>query len=98
MAACTIFFDRCVSVADPRTASSRSKSTRSRPFGLPSDRTVHPSAWTFPEVFAPHARLRNWLMFEVALELGIRRGELLKLRLDSLPRGANDGVLILRRP
>jgi integrase len=54
--------------------------------------------WTFPEVFAPHARLRNWLMFEVALELGIRRGELLKLRLDSLPRGAHDGVLILRRP
>ncbi len=37
-------------------------------------------------------------MFEVALELGIRRGELLKLRLDSLPRGANDGILILRRP
>jgi integrase len=34
----------------------------------------------------------------VALELGIRRGELLKLRLDSLPRGAHDGVLILRRP
>jgi len=57
-----------------------------------------PTAWTFPEVFAPHARLRNWLMFEVAFELGIRRGELLKLRLDSLPRGANDGVLILRRP
>jgi integrase len=57
-----------------------------------------PTAWTFPDAFAPHARLRNWLMFEVALELGIRRGELLKLRLDSLPRGANDGVLILRRP
>ena len=57
-----------------------------------------PTAWTFPQAFAPHARLRNWLMFEVALELGIRRGELLKLRLDSLPRGANDGVLILRRP
>jgi integrase len=44
-----------------------------------------PTAWTFPEVFAPHARLRNWLMFEVALELGIRRGELLKLRLDLRP-------------
>lgn len=57
-----------------------------------------PSAWTFPEAFAPHTRLRNWLMFEVGLELGIRRGELLKLRLDSLPRGANDGILILRRP
>jgi len=57
-----------------------------------------PSAWTFPGAFAPHAQLRNWLMFEVALELGIRRGELLKLRLDSLPRGVDDGVLILRRP
>ena len=37
-------------------------------------------------------------MFEVALELGIRRGELLKLRLDSLPRAADDGIRILRRP
>jgi integrase len=53
---------------------------------------------SFPELFAPHARLRNWLMFEVALELGIRRGELLKLRLDSLPRAADDGIRILRRP
>ena len=60
---------------------------------------VGPSGeWALPEMFAPHARLRNWLMFEVALQLGIRRGELLKLRLDSLPRGASDGVLILRRP
>ena len=60
---------------------------------------VGPSGeWILPEMFAPHARLRNWLMFEVALQLGIRRGELLKLRLDSLPRGASDGVLILRRP
>lgn len=53
---------------------------------------------TFPEIFSPHTRLRNWLMFELALELGIRRGELLKLRLDSLPRGADDGIRILRRP
>lgn len=53
---------------------------------------------SFPEVFSRHARLRNWLMFEVALELGIRRGELLKLRLDSLPRAADDGIRILRRP
>jgi len=34
-------------------------------------------------------------MFEIALELGIRGGELLKLRLDSLPRGADDGIRIL---
>jgi integrase len=53
---------------------------------------------TFPEIFSPHTRLRNWLMFELALELGIRRGELLKLRLDSMPRGAGDGICILRRP
>jgi integrase len=53
---------------------------------------------SFPAVFSAHTRLRNWLMFEVALELGIRRGELLKLRLDSLPRGADDGIRILRRP
>jgi integrase len=53
---------------------------------------------SFPAVFSAHARLRNWLMFEIALELGIRRGELLKLRLDSLPRGADDGIRILRRP
>jgi len=50
---------------------------------------------SFPEVFSSHARLRNWLMFEIALELGIRGGELLKLRLDSLPRGADDGIRIL---
>jgi integrase len=37
-------------------------------------------------------------MFEAALELGIRRGELLKLRLDSLPRGGEDGIRVLRRP
>jgi integrase len=53
---------------------------------------------SFPEVFSAHTRLRNWLMFEVALELGIRRGELLKLRLDSLPRGGEDGIRVLRRP
>jgi integrase len=53
---------------------------------------------SFPEVFSAHTRLRNWLMFEMALELGIRRGELLKLRLDSLPRGSDDGIRVLRRP
>jgi integrase len=57
-----------------------------------------PGGMSFPEAFSSHARLRNWLMFEVALELGIRRGELLKLRLDSLPRAADDGIRILRRP
>jgi integrase len=57
------------------------------------------SSWLFPEhVWAPPTRLRNWLMFEMALELCVRRGELLKLRLDSLPRGSDDGIRILRHP
>jgi integrase len=55
--------------------------------------------WVFSSrIFRRHAQLRNWLMVEAALELGLRRGELLKLRLDSLPRGSDDGVRVLRRP
>jgi len=55
--------------------------------------------WVCPDsIFSEATRLRNWLMFELALELGIRRGELLKLRLDSLPRGSDDGIRILRHP
>ena len=53
--------------------------------------------WEFPTgVFARETRLRNWLMFETALQLGLRRGELLKLRLDSLPRGNDDAILVKR--
>jgi integrase len=56
-------------------------------------------AWRFSEDgFSPVTALRNWLMFEMALELGLRRGELLKLRLDSLPRGPEAGIKILRYP
>ena len=55
--------------------------------------------WRFPASgFSAHTALRNWLMFELALELGLRRGELLKLRLDCLPRGREEGIKILRYP
>jgi integrase len=55
--------------------------------------------WMFPAgAFSPQTALRNWLMFEVAYELGLRRGELLKLRLDSLPRGAEESILVRRFP
>lgn len=55
--------------------------------------------WHFPaDGFSPDTALRNWLMFEMALELGLRRGELLKLRLDSLPRGREEGIKVLRHP
>jgi integrase len=48
--------------------------------------------------FSAYTALRNWLMFELALELGLRRGELLKLRLDCLPRGREEGIKVLRYP
>jgi integrase len=44
--------------------------------------------WQFLDCFTVTNALRNWLMVEMALELGLRLGELLKLRLDSLPRPA----------
>lgn len=55
--------------------------------------------WLFPTAgFSDQTALRNWLMFELALELGLRRGELLKLRLDCLPRGREEGIKVLRYP
>jgi integrase len=56
------------------------------------------SGWIFPPVFSPHTRFRNWLMFETALELGVRRGELLKLKVTSLPRGSESGIRVVRYP
>jgi len=55
--------------------------------------------WEFPRTpFSPQTALRNWLMFETALGIGVRRGELLKLRLDSLPRGSATGIKVMRYP
>lgn len=54
--------------------------------------------WQFPKTFRATNALRNWLMVEVALELGLRIGELLKLRLDSLPRGGQQMLLVRRYP
>lgn len=52
----------------------------------------------FPKTFSATNALRNWLMVEMALELGLRIGELLKLRLDSLPRGTQRQLLVRRYP
>jgi len=52
----------------------------------------------FPNTFTATNALRNWLMVEMALELGLRIGELLKLRLDSLPRGPQRLLLVRRYP
>lgn len=41
--------------------------------------------WHYSNVFLPETRLRNWAMFEVAINYGLRRAELLLLRLADLP-------------
>jgi integrase len=38
-----------------------------------------------PNVFTEATRFRNWIMFEVALNLGVRKGELLTLKVSHLP-------------
>ena len=47
--------------------------------------------------FRVETRLRNWLMYAIAIQCGLRRGELLKLRLDDLPKPDSPGVKIRRR-
>ncbi len=55
--------------------------------------------WDFPQSgFSQATRLRNWLMFEMAMGLGLRRGELLKLRLDGIPRGNHQHIEVVRLP
>jgi len=64
-----------------------------------SPRQVDAGRCHFPENgFRPTNALRNWLMVEIALQLGLRLGELLKLRLDSLPRGQQKALLVRRHP
>jgi integrase len=38
-----------------------------------------------PDIFTEATRYRNWIMFEVALNLGVRKGELLTLKVSHLP-------------
>lgn len=47
--------------------------------------------------FRIETRLRNWLMYAIAIQCGLRRGELLKIRLDDLPRPDSPGLKVRRR-
>jgi len=47
--------------------------------------------------FRAETRLRNWLMYGIAIQCGLRRGELLKLRLDDLPHPDSPGLKVRRR-
>lgn len=48
--------------------------------------------------FTPQTQLRNWLMFRLALDCGLRLGEILKLTLADIVQGRNSGLKLVRRP
>jgi integrase len=61
-------------------------------------RLILPLSFDSKNPFRPPSRLRNWLMYTIAHQCGLRRGELLKLRLDDLPKPDEPGLNIRRRP
>ena len=58
---------------------------------------IVPIQFAVANPFRIETRLRNWLMYAIAIQCGLRRGELLKLRLDDLPRPDSPGLKIRRR-
>lgn len=57
---------------------------------------IDPGATANP--FKKCVRFRNWLIFELMLATGIRRGELLKLKLQHLPVGSKTSLSVIRAP
>lgn len=57
---------------------------------------IDPGATANP--FKKCVRFRNWLIFELMLATGIRRGELLKLKLQHLPVGSKTTLSVIRAP
>lgn len=50
-----------------------------------------------PGIFTESTRYRNWVMFELALNLGVRKGELLTLKLYHVPTGQKDAQFFIPR-
>jgi integrase len=48
--------------------------------------------------FTARTRLRNWLMYRLARDCGLRRGEILKLTLEDVLPGRSGGLKVVRRP
>jgi integrase len=48
--------------------------------------------------FEPKVRFRNYLIIRLLLDLGIRRGELLGIRVEDCRLGSNGTVTVHRRP
>jgi integrase len=50
-----------------------------------------------PNVFAEKTRYRNWIMFEMVLNLGPRKGEVLTLKVEHLSKGRTPGEIYVPR-
>jgi len=61
-------------------------------------RCMMPLSFAANNPYRPHNQLRNWLMFAIALQCGLRRGELLKIRIDDIPKPNDAGLKVRRRP
>ena len=61
-------------------------------------RCIVPLSFSATNPFRPQNQLRNWLMFAIAHQCGLRRGELLKLRIDDIPKPNDPGLKVRRRP
>lgn len=61
-------------------------------------RCMVPLSFAATNPYRPHSQLRNWLMFAIALQCGLRRGELLKVRIDDIPKPNDPGLKVRRRP
>lgn len=68
------------------------------PIRSPEGRVLQPITFSEENPFWDQNRLRNWVMILIAIEDGLRRGELLKLRLDDVPKPTDPGLKIRRRP
>lgn len=63
-------------------------------------RTYKPLRWSDANPFWAETRLRNWLMWCIALDCGLRRGEILKLTLADFitTRDGTTALKVVRRP
>lgn len=60
-------------------------------------RPLVPLRFTDTNPWLPITRLRNWIAYRLGRELGLRRGEIGKLRIDDVDQVAGEGTISVRR-
>lgn len=60
-------------------------------------RPLVPLRFTDTNPWLPITRLRNWIAYRLGRELGLRRGEIGKLRIDDVDQVAGEGTIAVRR-